>query len=203
MAIGGVDDLGVKLDAVDASLGVLDRGDRRGGRGGERGEAVRRLKDGVPVRHPAGLLARHPGEQQPRLQHAQIRAPELAHLRLLDAAAELLHEQLHAVADAEHRDPELQQTPVQPGRALGGYRGRPPREDDPARGAPGKLVRRCVVRQQLAEDAAVAQAAGDQLAVLPPVVEDHDLLDGRVRPRRALTRRRRRGHQRRRGAVTH
>ena len=38
-----------------------------------------------------------------------------------------------------------------------------------------------VVRQQLAEHAALAHAAGDQLRVLAAVVEDHDLV-GRDRP---------------------
>ena len=58
LAVGRVHDLGVKLDAVDAALGVLDRGHRRGARGGQRGEARRRLVDGVAVGHPARLLAR-------------------------------------------------------------------------------------------------------------------------------------------------
>ena len=39
----------------------------------------------------------------------QLRAPELAHLGLLDATAELVHEQLHPVADAHHRHAQLQQ----------------------------------------------------------------------------------------------
>ncbi len=41
------------------------------------------------------------------------------------------------------------------------------------------LLERRVVRQQLAEDAAVAHAARDQLRVLAAVVEDEDLLDAR------------------------
>ena len=60
-----VDDLGVKLDRVDPALGVLERGDRGGRRGGELGEPSGGAADAVAVRHPAGLLARQPGSRRP------------------------------------------------------------------------------------------------------------------------------------------
>jgi hypothetical protein len=63
LAVRGVHDLGVKLDAVDAARRVLDGGDRRGARGGQRGETGGRLKDGVAVGHPAGLLGGHVAQQ--------------------------------------------------------------------------------------------------------------------------------------------
>ena len=180
LAVGRVHDLGVKLDAVDAALGVLDGGDRRGARGGQRGEAGRRLEDGVAVRHPAGLLGAACRAAARRARHVQIRAAELADLGLLDATAELVHEQLHAVADAHHRHAQLQQLAVQARRALGVHRRRPARQHDAARLALGDLLERDVVRQQLAEHAALAHPARDQLAVLPAVVEHDDLLGGRV-----------------------
>ena len=89
---------------------LLHRGHRRAGRGGQRREARRRLVDGVAVRHPAGLLARQPLQQHSGLGDLQLRAPELAHLGLLYAAAERVDQQLHAVADAHHRDAQLEQT---------------------------------------------------------------------------------------------
>ena len=49
LAVGGVDDLGMELDAVDAAGGVLDGGHRRGARGGQGAEAGGRLEHGVPV----------------------------------------------------------------------------------------------------------------------------------------------------------
>ena len=54
-----------------------------------------------------------PAQQHARLGDVQIRAAELAHLGLLDAPAERVHEQLHAVADAHHRHAQLQQPALQ------------------------------------------------------------------------------------------
>ena len=98
------------------SLG-LERRDRRGGRRRERDEPRRRLEDGVAVRHPAGLLLRRARQQHAVGVDAQLRAAELADLRPLDAAAELEREQLHSVADAEHRDAELEQRRIELRRA--------------------------------------------------------------------------------------
>ena len=176
LAVGRVHDLGVELDAVDAALHVLDGGDGRGARGGQRGEARRRLEDGVAVGHPAGLLAREVREQTTGLFHDQVGASEFADLGLLDAPAELAHEQLHSVADAEHWDTQLQQPALQPRRVRRVYRRGPPREDDAARLARRDPLQRDVVRDELREDSALAHAARDQLRVLATVVQHDDLV---------------------------
>ena len=54
-----------------------------------------------------------PFSSTPGVSHVQVGAPELADLRLLDAPAELVHEQLHPVADAHHRHAQLQQAAIQ------------------------------------------------------------------------------------------
>ena len=172
-----VDDLGVELDAVDAALDRLERRDRRLRRRGERREARRRRVDGVAVRHPARLLGRQAGEQPPGLAHHQLRAAELPHLRALDAPAERERHELHAVTDAQHGDPELEQLGVELRRAVGVHRRRAAGEDQPLRLAAPDLLGPDVVRQQLAEDAALADAPRDELRVLPAVVEDDDLVD--------------------------
>ena len=181
LAVGRVDDLGVELDPVEAALDVLQRGDGRLGRARQRGEARRRLVDRVAVRHPARLLGRRAGQQPARLGDGQPRAAELADLGALDPPAERQHERLHAVADAEHGDPELEQLRIQPRRALRVHGGGAAGEDQALRVAAADLLDADVVRQQLGEDAALAHAAGDQLRVLPAVVEDDDLV-GRDRP---------------------
>ena len=57
------------------------------------------------MRHPARLLAPAcPASSRPGSRDRQLRAAELAHLGALDPAAELAREQLHPVADAEHRE---------------------------------------------------------------------------------------------------
>ncbi len=128
-AVGRVHDLGVELDAVDAALDRFERRDRRLGRGRERREARGRLEDGVAVRHPAGLLVGQPGEQAALLAHGQLRAAELPDLGALDLAAELEHERLHAVADAQHGIPSS--------RSAGSSRGAPLRVH--RRGTAGRI----------------------------------------------------------------
>ncbi len=181
LAVRRVDDLGVELDPVQPTLDVLQRGHRRLGRARERREAGRRLEHGVAVRHPAALLGGRAAQQPARLRHRQPRAAELPHLGALDPAAEREHQRLHAVADAEHGDPELEQLRVQPRGAGRVHRRGAARQDQALGPAAAHLVDADVVRQQLGEHAALAHPPRDQLRVLPAVVEDDDLV-GRDRP---------------------
>src|SRR3712207_9233428 len=71
-----------------------------------------------------------------------FRSPELADRCALDAAAQLQDHGLHAVTDAEHRDPELEQLVRQPRGALGVHGGRPAGEDQAARRAATDLDRK-------------------------------------------------------------
>src|SRR5439155_2126585 len=171
-----MDDLGVELDPVQAARRILERGDGRLRGRRQRDEPGRRLEHGVAVAHPAALLVGRPGEQAAVLAHLERRAPELADRGPLHPAAQLEHHRLHAVADAENRDPELEQLAREPGRALGIDRRRAAREDQPARGARPYLVERGRVRQELAEDTALANATSDELRVLPAEVEYQHLL---------------------------
>ncbi len=102
-------------------------------------------------------------QQPPGLGHRELRAPELPHLGALDAAAEREHERLHAVTDAEHRDPELQQLRIELRRARRVHRRRPAGQDQALGRALAHLVDTHVVRQQLGEDPELAHAARDQL----------------------------------------
>ena len=173
-----MDHLGVELDAVDAALHRLQRGHRRGGGGRQRHETRRRLEDRVAVRHPAGLLGRQLRQQPAGLAHRQLRAPEFADLGTLHAAAEGTGDQLHPVADAQHRDAELEQGRVQVRRAIRVDRSRPAREDQALRLALGHRLDAGVVGQQLGEHAQLAHPPGDQLGVLAAVVEHHHGLGG-------------------------
>src|SRR3954447_157624 len=198
LPVRGVDDLRVELDAVHRALARLERRDRRGGRRRQRGEAGRRLEHRVAVRHPAALVGRQAGEQPPRLADRQLRAPELADLRALDAPAERQRHELHPVADAEHRDAELEQLGIQARRALGAHGPPPAAQDQALRRAPRHLVGAHVVGQQLAEHAALAHTPRDELRVLAAVVQDDNLVEparrlDRGRLVRELRRRRRLG----------
>ena len=68
------------------------------------------------MRHPTRLLAWHSVQQPSGIGHGQLYA-ELSDLGLLDATAQLVHDELHAVADPQHGDTEIEQ-PHAPGAAL-------------------------------------------------------------------------------------
>ena len=176
-AVRRMDDLWVELDAVEAALGVLEGGDRRLAARGEGREARRRLEDGVAVTHPALLLGGQSLEQRAAaICQSQPAAAELARRRLLHAATELVDHQLHAVTDAQHRDAEVEQLLAKGGGALGIDRGGAAGEHQAPRAALLDPLERGVVREQLAEDPALADAPGNQLGVLAAEVEDQHLL---------------------------
>ena len=105
-----------------------------------------------------------------------MRAPVFPDLGALDRAAQLAGDQLHAVTDPQHRDPELEQPRVELRRPIGVHGRGTAREDQADRVATRDLLWTDVVGQQRREHAALAHAPCDQLAVLPPVVEYHHLL---------------------------
>ncbi len=177
LPVRGVDDLGMELNAVEAALVVLAGGDRGAGARGEGGEAGRRLVDAVAMAHPALLgLGQAGHEPSPLFEQRELGAPELAPLGALDAAAEGLDHHLHAVTDAQHRDTELEQLGAQRRRPRLVHRRGTAGEDEGAWVAQLDPVDVGVVRQQLGEDAALAQAPGDQLRVLAAEVEHEDFL---------------------------
>ena len=85
-----------------------------------------------------------PAQQHARDRTLQLRAPELADLGLLDAPPELVHEQLHAVADAHHRHAQLQQAELEARGSRRVDRRGTARQDDPARLPPRDLLERHV-----------------------------------------------------------
>ena len=186
----GVDDLRVELDSVEPPLGVLAGGDRRAGARCQRREAGGRLVDAVAVTHPALLRLGQPGEEAAALiDEGQLGPPELATFGPLDPAAERLDHRLHPVTDAEHRDPELEQLGAQRRRPLLVHGGGSTGEDERARVAEPDSLDVGVVWEQLGEDPALAEPAGDQLRVLAAEVEHEDLLAIDPDPARLAARR--------------
>ena len=177
-----VHDLGVELHAVDARLGLLERGDRRRRRTGDDARTARRRDDRVAMRHPHRLLAGQVVEEL-RLLDAQLRLAELRDARAVDAAAEIEREQLHAVTDAERRHAEVEERRIDTRRAVRIHGRRPAAEDQRVRVPRAHLLRRDRVRHELREDAALAHAPRDQLRVLPAEIDDEHrpLLRARLR----------------------
>ena len=111
-AVGRVDHLGVELDAVEAPRLVRAHREGRAFRLRDRLEARRQRIDGVAVAHPHLMplaLLPQPVEQRRAVDDLEIGAAELAGAVGIDRAAELLAHRLLAVADAEDRQPRLEE----------------------------------------------------------------------------------------------
>ena len=166
-----VHDLGVELDAVQPPLRILERRDRGRLRRRHDARALRRRRHRVAVTHPADLLRRQVHEQLAALGR-ELGLAELRDARPLDAPAEVLRHELHAVADAERRDPELEDARIDLRRAIRVDGSRPAREDERQRVARTERLRCDRVRDELRVDAALAHAPRDQLRVLAATVQN-------------------------------
>jgi hypothetical protein len=172
--VGRVDDLGVELHRVEPALAVLEGGDRRRGRGRRHARAVGRRRHRVAVAHPRDLVGGQAREEPALLLHPHVGAAELGAVRPLDAPAELLGHELHAVADAQDRHAQVVEGRVHVRRALRVDRGGPAREHERERPARGHLLGRGAVVHDLRVDPALADPAGDELRVLSAEVDDED-----------------------------
>jgi len=148
--VRGVHDLGVELDAVQPPLRILERRDRGRLRRRHDARTLRRRRHRVAVTHPADLLRRQVHEQ----------------------LAALGRELGLAVADAERRDPELEDARIDPRRAVRVDRGWPARENERQRVARTERLRCDRVRDELRVDTALAHAPRDQLGVLATTVQN-------------------------------
>ena len=94
--------------------------------------------------HPADLLRGQAAEELAVRLDLHLGPAELGAVGALDPAAEVLRHQLHPVADAEHRDAQVEDAGIGLRRALRVDRGRPAREDErerpPAASAAGGVV---------------------------------------------------------------
>ena len=177
-AVGGVDDLGVELDAVEAATLVGDDRIGRAIRRRDRGEAGRERVDLVAVAHPHLVaLAFRPQSVEQRaggfdLDECLTKLAAIA--RNDDIAAKLRAHQLLAVADAKHRHAGLEEG-LRRARAVAfGDRGGAAGQNDalglqPLIGRFGGLERR-----DLAIHPSLADPAGDQLGHLAAEIDDED-----------------------------
>lgn len=179
LAVRGVHDLGVVLDAVELLLVVLEGGDRDDVRGGRDGEALRGRRAGVAVGHPDGLLVRGALEEGGAgFRDVQRRTAVLTGAGVFDGAAEGGGHQLEAVAHAEDRDAGLEQLAVQARGALRVHRRGAAGEDDRRRVLGEHLRDRHGARHDLAVDPGLADTTGDELGVLRTEVDDQDGVGG-------------------------
>ncbi len=172
-----VRDLGVELDPVIVPPRVGHRRVRRVGADRDRREVGRQRLDPVAVAHPDVDFVWQAGEDPAIVGgcgDVDLRRAVLAVLRRGDAAAERVSQQLHPVADPEDRDAAGDDPRGELRRARLVDRVRPTGEDNAARLEGQRLLGGGVERQHLAIDRRLADAAGDQLAVLRAEIEDDD-----------------------------
>ena len=129
LALRRVHDLRVELEAEHAVV-VAHDGDGRVVGVGEGAEAGRHLRDAVAVAHPDGDRRRQVGEQLRLLRLVDDGVAVLAPLARRNAPAELVGQELHPVADAEHRQPLLEDVGRRQRRALAVDAGRAAGEDE-------------------------------------------------------------------------
>src|SRR6267378_4113608 len=148
--------------------------------GARRGHAKVRwwLLDAVAVAGPDDRrrLRLKPGEQACVLANRDLCAAVFMLARRNDLAARQARDELHPVADAEHRDAQVEDAGIGGRRTVIEYRTRPAREND-ALGVERRDEREVASfarRMDLAVDARFPDAARDQLRELRAVVENED-----------------------------
>jgi hypothetical protein len=172
----GVENLRVKLDAVEAALGVLDAGVRRVVRNGGGDEARRELGELVAVRIPDAELFRQAGEELAGFLDRQVAVAVFPRLAQRDRATEKVAHELDAVTDAKHGHAELEDGRIRMRcrlrvNALGSTG-----EDDAHDTIGAKLGRRRAEVVDFRVDLALADATCDDLRQLGTEIEDGDCL---------------------------
>ena len=174
--------LWMELDAVHTTA-IRERRHWRVSAGSQSVEARWQLRDMVAVAHPHGKLRVQALEETVRLADRQQRGTVLACVTGIDLAPEVMSDQLHAVADAEHRYTGAEGVRIHLGRARLVNARRAAGEDQPGRGSAPELGPGRGAGNQLAVDAGFTDPARDELAVLGPEVEDENCLPAaRTRP---------------------
>jgi len=201
----GVGDLRMELQSEDRERHMADRGQGTGCGAGERAEVGGHPVHLVPVAHPDLGAGWHAREEFVFLEHLARRPAVFAGLRPPDLTAEGVAGQLHAVADAEHRNAESKNRRVAPWRARLVDARRPAGEDDALGVERTDAVGGHVVPDDLAIDMLLANPPSDELRVLRAEVEhEHPLrlLGGSAGRWRSVARREGGGHGRLDGGET-
>ena len=118
LALSGVEHLGVELDGVQPLFFVLSCGHRAVDGVGSDFEAGRSLLDIVVVAHPADGGGLHIGEHLAAVVHEDLGLAVLTLGGAADVAAQQVHHELAAVADAQHRHAPAEDLGVDGGRIL-------------------------------------------------------------------------------------
>ena len=177
VAVLRVDDFRMELDRVEALRLVADRRVRAVAARRRDLEALRDLRDAVAMAHPDDELVGEALEELVARLDRHLGLAVLAPLARLHLAAEFLAHELHAVADAEHGEPEVEDAVVNARRPVLEHAVGAAREDDALRHVLAELRRGRVETDDLREDLLLTDATRDELRVLRTVVENDDTLE--------------------------
>jgi len=172
-ALARVGDFRVKLDGPDAARLVGDAGEGVRGLRGEDEALGERLRF-VAVAHPDLKRARQAGEERRLGDDVDLGMAVLARWGGLNFAAEVVHDELQAVADAEDGHAHREQRGVGSGRVGVVDRAGAAGENEAQRSEGADLVERRGAGKHDREDVEFADAARDELGVLRPKVQDDD-----------------------------
>ena len=146
-------------------------------RDGDRLEAGGQFRQPVAMRVPDLQRLGQPGEQRAEaVFDAQRAFAVFTLLSRLDFAAQILRQQLHPVADAEHGEAEFEERAIGQRRRLGIHARRAARQDDALGFERRDLRGGNVVAQDDRIDVALADAPRNDLRVLRAKIQDDDLL---------------------------
>ena len=130
VAVLGVDDLGVKLHAVDALFLAPVHRNGAGLCGSEHFKARRNLRDVIGMAHPADAALRDILGERTRLDEGEGPFAVLAGRGMLYFTSQRVGDELAAIADAEHGNAELQDRGIDMGRTRVVHAVGAAREDD-------------------------------------------------------------------------
>ncbi len=174
-------DFRVKLQTVDRQFAMANGGEGAGVGGGEGLETVAQLVDLVAVIHPHRDLVRQVMKESVVLADAASRAAELPRRSRFHLAAEGAARPVHAVADSQHGNPQLENLRIGLRGALFVNARRSAGQDQPARLEVANARGRQIVPHELAEDILIPDASRDELGRLPAEIEhEHALIPRRI-----------------------
>ena len=176
---------GVELHGIEIARHIAGDRERRVGRGPVDFETGRDGADVIAVAHPDLLfLGEEPAFQQLKTGRGRghIGASEFSGaVTAFNLAAQAMHHDLLAVADAKDRYAKLEHRLRWHGRTFGEDRGRPPRQDHRlGRKILEKGIIHRVERVDFAEHIKFTQTAGDQLGDLAAEVDDEKAVMGDI-----------------------
>ena len=167
----GVRHLGVELHSEEPASLILHGRHGRGCRPRRHPKGGWGVGHRVRVTHPDGFLGREVLEQHPPSKELHGRAAVLAQAGWFDPSTQRLGHRLLPVADAQHRSAEVEQTGVDCRSPRLIDRCGAARQDQTGRAARLQLCERCVERNDLGVDVALANSPRDQLGILRAEVD--------------------------------